>query len=217
VWAKQIGGTLADGGYSIALDSIGNIYITGGFRDTVDFDPGLGIFNFISAGDRDIFILKLDASGNFLWVKQMGGPGDDVGASILVDEYGNIYTVGGFQNIVDFNPDAGVYNLASASVYDIFVHKMSQTYIGIEENIFANSLDIFPNPTSGKITIETKSPIAQSYVLSVKNIQGKEVLSEKVNFADSYSVDVSGLSNGVYILSLQNEKENFVSKVVVQK
>ena len=48
VWAKAIGGTGNDRGQAIAVDDVGNVYTTGSFKDTVDFDPGPGIFNLIS-------------------------------------------------------------------------------------------------------------------------------------------------------------------------
>ncbi len=49
-WIKQLGGTSADFGYSIAVDSAGNVYATGSFEGTADFDPGTGIYNLTSAG-----------------------------------------------------------------------------------------------------------------------------------------------------------------------
>ena len=58
-WAKSMGGTSGDIGRSIALDASGNVYTTGTFQGTADFDPGAGTFNLTSAGNRDIFISKL--------------------------------------------------------------------------------------------------------------------------------------------------------------
>ena len=78
-WAKKMGGTSNDYGNSIALDSGGNVYSTGYFQGTVDFNPGAGTFNLTSAGSNDIFISKLDASGNFVWAKQLGGTSSDYG------------------------------------------------------------------------------------------------------------------------------------------
>ncbi len=123
-WAKSMGGTLADGGYAIAIDASGNVYTTGPFYGTVDFDPGAGTFNLISAGQNDIFISKLDASGNFVWAKGMGGNTYDAGRSIAVDASGNVYTAGQFGETVDFDPGAGTFNLTSAGVNDIFVLKL---------------------------------------------------------------------------------------------
>ena len=65
-WAKSMGGTMYDNGYSIAVDDAGNVYTTGSFEGTVDFDPSSGLFYLNSIGDKDIFVSKLDASGNFV-------------------------------------------------------------------------------------------------------------------------------------------------------
>jgi hypothetical protein len=64
LWAKSVGGAGSDVGNSISLDRTGNAYIAGTFSNTVDFNPGAGTSNFTSNGDGDIFISKLDSSGN---------------------------------------------------------------------------------------------------------------------------------------------------------
>lgn len=124
VWAKQFGGTGADQGNSVAIDGLGNIYTTGYFDGTTDFDPGVGTSNFASAGLRDIFISKLDASGNFVWAKQIGGTGSDQGRSIILDGSANVYTTGSFAGTVDFDPGASILDLISAGDRDIFVSKL---------------------------------------------------------------------------------------------
>ncbi|HLG35194.1 MAG TPA: hypothetical protein VI757_09965, partial [Bacteroidia bacterium] len=110
LWAKAMGGTGGDGGGSIAIDASGNVYTTGSFEGTVDFDPGAGIFNLTSAGSDDIFISRLDGSGNFVWAKAMGGTSSDGGNSVAVDASGNVYTTGLFYDTADFDPGAGVFN-----------------------------------------------------------------------------------------------------------
>jgi len=124
MWAKQMGGISEDRGFSVAVDDFGNVYTTGIFEDTADFDPGPSIFTLTSAGSRDIFISKLDASGNFMWAKQMGGFSFDIGYSIVVDGSGNVYTTGYFQGTVDFDPGAGTLNMTSAGGRDIFISKL---------------------------------------------------------------------------------------------
>ena len=123
-FAGQFGGTSNDYGNSIAVDASGNIYTTGYFAGTVDFDPSAGTYNLTSAGGNDIFISKLDASGNFVWAKQLGGTNDEKGNSIVVDASGNIYTTGNFAGTVDFDPGAGTFGLASTGNYDIFISKL---------------------------------------------------------------------------------------------
>lgn len=124
IWAKQLGGSSYDEGVEIKTDNIGNVYITGVFSETVDFDPGPGITNLISNGDKDIFIQKLDAQGNFIWAKQMGGTLADVGTSIIVDDTGNVYTSCTFKDTVDFDPGIGISNLISMGSYDMAIQKL---------------------------------------------------------------------------------------------
>ena len=130
LWAKSMGGASDDYGNSITTDASGNLYTIGYFNGTADFDPGLGIFNLTSAGGNDIFIQKLDANGNLLWAKAMGGTSMvfpqsswDVGNSIATDAAGNVYSIGVFEGTADFDPGSGVYNLSSGNL-DIFIQKL---------------------------------------------------------------------------------------------
>lgn len=129
LWAKQFIATSSGVfGNALTTDAGGNVYIIGNFESTVDFDPGPGTFNLTSAGNKDIFISKLDANGNFLWAKRFGGnsigvPGDG-GESIKLDAIGNVYTTGYFSGTVDFNPGSGSYNLTSTGSSDIFISKL---------------------------------------------------------------------------------------------
>ncbi|MDP1802627.1 MAG: SBBP repeat-containing protein [Bacteroidota bacterium] len=124
IWAKQLGGTGNDYGYSICLDASGNIYTTGYFFGTSDFDPGAATYNLTSAGSNDIFVSKLDASGNFIWAKKLGGTGNDQGEGIIVDASSNVYTTGYFENTPDFDPGISTYTLSSFGNGDIFVSKL---------------------------------------------------------------------------------------------
>ncbi|MBK9221931.1 MAG: SBBP repeat-containing protein [Saprospiraceae bacterium] len=124
IWAKKMGGNNLDDGNSISVDAMGNPYTTGFFQGTVDFDPGPGTFNMTAFGDRDIFVSKLDLSGNFVWAKKMGSDGTDIGYSITLDVNGNVYTTGSFSSTTDFDPGPGTFNLTSVAYQDIFVSKL---------------------------------------------------------------------------------------------
>src|SRR5690606_26678071 len=93
-------------------------------RTTVDFDPGNGVFNLTSADFEDIFISKLDANGNFVWAKRIGGTGSDFGYAISIDNNGNIYTTGAFMGTADFDPGTGSYTMSSSGFFDAFILKL---------------------------------------------------------------------------------------------
>src|SRR6476620_8112183 len=70
VWNKRIGGIKSDYATGLALDDAGNLYITGTFADTIDFDPGPGILN-IPSLFYNTFIMKMDPAGSPVWVKTL--------------------------------------------------------------------------------------------------------------------------------------------------
>lgn len=123
-WVKQIGGINQDVGNGIDVDASGNIYVVGNFRDLADFDPSPSTFTLIPQ-NTDVFVLKLNSSGNFVWVKKFGGFNYDYGYGIAVDNSGNVHTTGSFEASVDFDPGPGSYSLTSpGSATDLFVSKL---------------------------------------------------------------------------------------------
>ncbi|MCH8904439.1 MAG: SBBP repeat-containing protein, partial [Bacteroidetes bacterium] len=126
IWAKSMGGTyFYDAGFSITTDAVGNIYVTGIYQDTVVFDPGAATFNLASRnGSWDVFILKMDSSGNFIWAKSMGGTGYDYGRSISIDDMGNVLITGHYQDTADFDPGVSTFNLTSNGFDDVFIQKL---------------------------------------------------------------------------------------------
>ncbi len=212
VWAKSITGTGNAAGNSIVLDTAGNIYTAGEFTNTIDFDPGVGVFNLTGVISDNIFISKLDPLGNFVWAKNMGGTSSDEGLSIALDSIGNIYTTGEYAGTADFDPDAGVFNLTSSGLLDFFVHKMSQTPTGIIEIPNQANIVLYPNPTNNFIDIETS---LKHYSISVFDNMGKLILKEQEN-QNKARIDVSGFSNGLYFIQLKSDEKIINTKFVKQ-
>ena len=122
-WTKAFGGMGSDWVHSVATDSSGNVYVGGGFDNTVDFDPGAEVDTRTVAGSSDVFVSKYDSLGNYQWTKAFGGTGSDGAYRLAVDSSGNVYSVGWFENTVDFDPGAGTDTRTSAGIYDVFVSK----------------------------------------------------------------------------------------------
>jgi len=84
-WAHSIGGADADEGRAIAVDSDGNVYITGKFKGEADFNP-VGGDTLEAAGGFDAFLAKYDKNGVYQWAHNFGGSDDDEGFGIAVAE-----------------------------------------------------------------------------------------------------------------------------------
>ena len=127
VWAKKI--EYASTCKSITLDNSGNIYLTGYFLGSyTDFDPGPATYTLNAVGSYDAFVTKWDASGNFIWAKQLGGINQDDGTQIVLDASGNIYCAGTFNGTADFDPGPGTYTLSTGHATantDIFLCKLN--------------------------------------------------------------------------------------------
>ena len=96
---KYYGGGARDEGADIAIDSSGNIYITGFTRST-DFptqnayDTSCGTDGNCNGGNEDAFLVKLDSSGNILYATYFGGSAEERGHGIAVDSQGRVFIVG---------------------------------------------------------------------------------------------------------------------------
>ncbi|MBN4062501.1 T9SS type A sorting domain-containing protein, partial [Bacteroidales bacterium AH-315-I05] len=189
VWAKAIGGTTNDIGYSISLASDGSVHTTGSFTGTVDFDPGADAFNITSTGSTDIFIHQLDASGNFTSAKQVGGSISDVAYSISLDAAENVYITGFFYGTVDFNPDTGTLNLTSVGASDIFFTKYCSG--NLCSIILSNSVI---NATCGVCTDGSVDLTVSSGAFPLTYAWSTGAATE----------DISGLTNGTYYVTVTN-------------
>lgn len=126
LWAVKIVGD----GYSeikaAKTDGTDNIFITGHFESTADFDPSDGVSMLTSKGMEDIFIAKYTPQGQLMWVHGLGGPGSDEGRAVAVTLTGQVWVTGHFSESVNFNPVSNDETLTADGLEDIFV----ATYTG---------------------------------------------------------------------------------------
>lgn len=128
IWGKSFGGTNNDRSNEIEVDDQQNVYVSGLFKGTSDFDPGPNVASMTSEGDFDPFLLKLDANGNFQWAHNYGGSINDRKISVDLDVSGNIFVTGWFYDTLDFQPGPGVFNQIKNNVgADIFITKLTPT------------------------------------------------------------------------------------------
>lgn len=124
VFAKTFNGEAF--GECIVTDAQNNIYISGGFYNTVDFDPGIADHTLT---DGNIFITKLNDSGNFVWCAQFQnaiiGSYESIYCKIKVDAIKNIYYTGMFPFAVDFDPSTSTSIIAPYGTTDAPIVKLN--------------------------------------------------------------------------------------------
>lgn len=116
VTVVSAGGTGGESVVAMATDTSGNVYITGSFFGLATF----GTINKISEGDNDMFVAKYNKNGVLQWVQAAGGKTDDAGQSIAVDNSGNVYVIGYYQDEAKFTNSV---TITSQGELDIFVVK----------------------------------------------------------------------------------------------
>lgn len=116
LWAHALGGPGADEARAVALLTGGDLFVTGSFSGTVDFDPGPGRTELVSAGASDVFVARLSPRGELVWARRFGGAQADTGLDVAVDARG-VYVAGSFQGSLE----AGAVRLESAGRTDAFV------------------------------------------------------------------------------------------------
>lgn len=184
LWAKSWGGS-GDQPWDLKITSSNDVLLSGDYLGTVDFDPNAGTSNYTAQDPTDGFILKLDSTGNFVWVSTLRGAQNQQPRAIELISGGHILIAGVFYQI-DFNPSVNVALIANASIgSDLFLMRLaSDGSLSpanlIDKAIFA-SLGI-----SGGGTVAT--------------FRSSTSLAAEVNVA----ARVSFLSNGKYISGCRN-------------
>ncbi len=123
LWAKRMGGNSSDQVFAVAADNTGNVYITGSFTGTADFNPGGTGGGLTASGNEDVFLAGYAPDGSFLWAKRMGGSDPDKGLGVALDGTGNIYVTGSFQGTADFNPGGTGGTFTTQGGEDVFLAK----------------------------------------------------------------------------------------------
>lgn len=119
VWIQTMGGEGSQQLYDLAIDPSGDVVLAGHYRESFT----VGGTPLLNSGSSDILLAKLaSGTGAVSWIHGFGGPENDRGEAITVDENGHIFVVGGFHDTVDFDPDpVGTFLLTAYSYADIFI------------------------------------------------------------------------------------------------
>jgi len=147
-WSTYLGGTSSDQGYALALDSSGNVYVTG-YTSSSDF-PAIGGFDTTQQG-TDAFVTKIEPLGpSIVWSSFLGGTSSDYGYAIAVDSTGSPCVVG-YTFSTDF-PLEGAFDTSIGGGLDGFAAKVDasgailewSTYLGGRSSDYAYGVVVDP-------------------------------------------------------------------------
>ena len=204
IYSTYLGGSSEDSGFSIVVDSYNNTYITGKTSST-DFPVTANAINDSLCGETDIFVTKLNGTGNKLEFSTYLGGGDvDSGSEIRVDAFNNTYITGETASL-DFptTPDA-IDNTHNGGVSDAFVTKISSTgdtlmfstYIGGGGNdyAYAIAIDAFNNTYITGETWSSNFPTLGAYDSSL--LGNTDVFVTKINHSGKELIFSTFLGGG---------------------
>jgi hypothetical protein len=209
VWAKPIGGMGMDQAHDLAVDPSGKLYLTGMFEETVDFDPNEGVEERTSTGSRDIFVLRLDTGGNYVWANTMGSASEDRGRGIAVSSEGTVSVTGSFNASVDFGINDEENILTSNGNRDFFVLTLNG-FLTSTENAAYYELTVYPNPVQEFVVVTANTPID---ALVLTNVVGQTILEAKVG-STSKELDLSQLIPGIYYLTISVDGKMSTTTIV---
>jgi hypothetical protein len=134
-WVGTWGGNGPLGNWcdEVTVDGQGNVYVTGEFQGTPDFDPGDESDLHSSNGGQDVFFAKFDCLGNYQWGHTWGGRYDDYAGGIAMDASGYIYTCGAFSTtdtqctVTCFNLGDGLHQPMSEGSLDVYLSKFDSS------------------------------------------------------------------------------------------
>jgi hypothetical protein len=148
IWSQRFGNEADQWDTRVAVDETGNVLLAGYFWGVVDFGGGA----LVSAGETDIFVVKLTGNGSYLWSKRFGDATLQKVFDIACDKWGNLIVVGSIEGTVDF----GGGPLTSAGASDVFVAKVDPDGHHIWSKRFG---DEEPHQAAGSVAVDASGDV----------------------------------------------------------
>jgi len=173
-------------------------------KKSATFTTGQAVGNH---GWADVFIVKMDSMGNYLWSGCYGGIYDERGNDVLITDDGSIIFIG---EVNSNNGDVGSIHVAP----DCWVVKLAAEPMGVSD--LNNPItQLSANISGGKCTVTYSSKQYGDFYLRMFDLLGKEIYSRKIKSVvgkNEFTFDIES-SPGIKIIQLQNENSNAVVKV----
>ena len=104
LWRQRGGGTQNDFGEAIVRRGITNVFVTGYYNGTINFNTpsAVGTNEIQPIGLFDLFVAEYSSAGVLLGLQRGGGQSDDVGTSVAIGAFGALHVVGRFESLAQY-------------------------------------------------------------------------------------------------------------------
>jgi len=210
-WGRTFNsGISANEGLKLSTDTSGNVYVGGLFSNTINLDS----YTFTSYGATDLYLARLDSSGNVTDATRAGGNSFELLSGLSIDKYNNCYVSGAYRseqasfgNHTLFN-DSIIYHNVYTAKYGL---NTATTYINRSEN----KVILYPNPVSNQASLRFDKEQNET-LIKLTNLSGKE-LFKTVFSGTFFEINKNNFAQGMYLLHIQAKTElPIVIKVVFQ-
>lgn len=145
-WVHALGGPQSDNGRAVATDSQNNVYVTGTFSGTADFDPGTGTAYINSGAGSNVFIQKLSPDGNFIWAKVFPAGSSTMVTSLTIDPSDHVILGGRFTGTMVFSTVDSTSTISSPGQANAYIVKLNAGGQFVWARSFGNPNDTADDP-----------------------------------------------------------------------
>lgn len=187
-----------------------SIYMAGSFYMPTETFGTTTLTNTNSSTDLptyDIFVAKMNTSGQFLWAKSAGGMGTDDLLGLAIDTTGNLFVAGYFDSTSCTFGTSSITNSSQAGYVDAFVAKLNSTSLS-NTNFAKEDIVLYPNPTKNAVTINTNK--------AIKNITISDLNGRILDTQFEATVNLTHLISGIYFLNIETETGISSHKIIKQ-
>ena len=211
IWVKTFGGDYGENAWAIWADTLDNIYIIGEFTGSQVYFDDIHIHSPNPSG-ATIYVACYNPWGESQWALVTdASQGSGNGYGITGDDKGNLYITGAFDGTMGF----GNTTISGNGGYIAKINWTPPITTGdIEISNSKNFFNVFPNPSSGKLTIIRNTTKSES--IRVRSLTGAILYENKSNNNTNFSFDLN-TAPGIYYIELETENEKLVRKIVINK
>lgn len=240
IWLKKFGGTSTESVATMGFDDHQMLLLWGDFSGTVDFDPSSATHNLYASGSKDLYFLRLDEDGDYVFADNIGNSNTEVPKSLAFDfAHNQFFLIGDFYGTVDFKMGTSgsstsltasssskrtfiaKYDISSSTLQEVNPHVEPAEFMHQEHGLpQLPAVKVIPNPTSGETTLQFEGvTFSNASQIHVFDFSGREVLSNTYDlkfYGTNATIDVAKLNAGIYILAIETEgrfiQEKFIKE-----